>query len=295
MTLKDDIKKLRPKLSDGSLNTYASLLKTLYKNVFDSKEVDMERFNKDDDKIIKHLDELPPNRRKTVLSALLVVTENNKYKKLMLGDIKEYNNEIKKQEKTETQKKNSITNNEIKERWEELRTEAEHLYKKKQLTSNDLQHIQKFIILSLFGGIFIPPRRNLDYSEMKIKGVDKKTDNYIDKNTFVFNRYKTDRFHGQQKETIPPPLLAILKKWLKVNPNDYLLFDADKGDKLNSVQVTQRINRIFGKKISVNSFRHTYLTEKYGDTIKKNEEIKKDMESMGSSSNMLTTYVKKDD
>ena len=47
MTLKDDIKKLRPKLSDGSLNTYASLLKTLYKNVFDSKEVDMERFNKD--------------------------------------------------------------------------------------------------------------------------------------------------------------------------------------------------------------------------------------------------------
>jgi integrase len=294
MTLKEDIKKQRPKLSEGSLNTYASLLKSLYNNVFDSKDVDLERFNKDDDKIIKHLEDLPPNKRKTILSALLVVTSNDKYKKLMMGDIKEYSNEIKKQEKTETQKKNSISNDEIKSKWNELREEAEHLYKKKQLNSNDLQQIQKFIILSLFGGIFVPPRRNLDYSEMKIKDIDKKTDNYIDKNSFVFNRYKTDKFHGQQKETIPPALLSILKKWIKTNPNEYLLFDADKGDKLNSVQVTQRINRIFGKNISVNTFRHTYLTEKYGDTIKKNNEIQKDMESMGSSANMLTTYVKND-
>ena len=108
MTLKEDIKKQRPKLSEGSLNTYASLLKSLYNNVFDSKDVDLERFNKDDDKIIKHLEDLPPNKRKTILSALLVVTSNDKYKKLMMGDIKEYSNEIKKQEKTETQKKNSI-------------------------------------------------------------------------------------------------------------------------------------------------------------------------------------------
>jgi len=294
MTLKEDIKKQRPKLSEGSLNTYASLLKSLYNKVFESKDVDIERFNKDDDKIIKHLEDLPANKRKTILSALLVVTQNEKYKKLMMGDIKEYSSEIKKQEKTETQKKNSISNDEIKEKWNELKEESDHLYKKKQLNSNDLQTIQKFIMLSLFGGIFVPPRRNLDYSEMKIKNVDKKVDNYIDKNTFVFNRYKTDKFHGQQKENIPPALLSILKKWIKTNPNEYLLFDADKGNKLNSVQVTQRINRIFGKNISVNTFRHTYLTEKYGDSIKKNKEISDDMEAMGSSSNMLTTYVKKD-
>ena len=57
MTLKEDIKKQRPKLSEGSLNTYASLLKSLYNKVFESKDVDIERFNKDDDKIIKHLED----------------------------------------------------------------------------------------------------------------------------------------------------------------------------------------------------------------------------------------------
>ena len=35
MTLKEDIKKQRPKLSEGSLNTYASLLKSLYNKVFE--------------------------------------------------------------------------------------------------------------------------------------------------------------------------------------------------------------------------------------------------------------------
>ena len=42
-----------------------------------------------------------------------------------------------------------------------------------------------------------------------------------------------------------------------------------------------------GKKISVNALRHTYLTDKYGD-------IGDDLEDMGSSINMATTYIKKE-
>ena len=54
------------------------------------------------------------------------------------------------------------------------------------------------------------------------------------------------------------------------------------------LRLNQRLNKIFdGKKISVNQLRHTFLTEKYGD-------IGEDMEDMGSSINMATTYIKKD-
>jgi hypothetical protein len=83
-------------------------------------------------------------------------------------------------------------------------------------------------------------------------------------------------------------------KWVKINPNEYLLFD-NNGNKLNSVKLNQRLNKIFNGKVSVNALRHTYLTDKFGEQIEKNKEIANTMEKMGSSSSQLTTYVKQDD
>jgi hypothetical protein len=55
------------------------------------------------------------------------------------------------------------------------------------------------------------------------------------------------------------------------------------------------LNKIFdGKKVAVNSLRHSYLTGKYADTIVKNKEIENTMTEMGSSKGMLATYVKED-
>jgi len=57
---------------------------------------------------------------------------------------------------------------------------------------------------------------------------------------------------------------------------------------LTSVKLNQRLNKIFGgKKISVNALRHTFLTEKYQD-------LPDDLQEMGSSVSMATTYIKKD-
>ena len=67
------------------------------------------------------------------------------------------------------------------------------MYKKKTLTPSDLQQIQGYIIMSLLGGIFIPPRRRKDYVDFVIKDIDKSKDNYLDKNkmeyikSFFFN------------------------------------------------------------------------------------------------------------
>lgn len=285
------LKEKRPSLSKSSLKTYESILRNLYNKVFDKEEQDIKDFNKTD-KIIKYLKELPSNKRKTILAALVIITDNKDYRELMLDDIKKYNEEQAKQTKTETQEENWVDKNQMVELYNSLNKNANILYKKTKLTTSDLQDIQLFIILSLFGGVFIPPRRSKDYVKMKIKNIDDKTDNYINKNEFIFNDYKTAKTYGQQKLTIPKELKTILNKWIKFNPTDYLLFDTSLNS-LTNVKLNQRLNKLFGKKAGVNQMRKTYLTEKYGDLINTKKALEKDMSDMGSSTLQETIYIKK--
>lgn len=294
--LKDYIKEKRPVLSDSSLITYNSILKNLYKKVFDTGEnIDVKKFNNDKE-ILEYLKDLPHNKRKTILSALFVITDNKKYRELMNEDIDKYNKDILTHEKDDTQKKEWITPEEIKSIYDESYKTANALYNKKKLTLNDLQHIQNYIILSLLSGIYISPRRSKDYVDFKIKNIDKKKDNYIDRNQMVFNSYKTSKYYGEQRIDIPKPLKRILNKWILINPTEYLLFDL-RLNKLTNVKLNQRLNRLFGSKKgrSINMMRHSFLTDKYGDMIKKQKEINDTMESMGSSSKQLNTYIKNED
>ena len=292
-SIKEYIHTKRPTLSKSSLTTYASILKNLFKKVFGDETIDLKKFD-DTDKVIAFLKDMPPNRRKTILSALVIITEKKPYRDLMLDDVREYNAEIHKQVKTENQEESWVDTKQVKEIWDELKANADLLYKKKNITTADLQSIQSFIIMSLLSGIFIPPRRSKDYVDFVIKDADKATDNYLDKSKMIFNSYKTSKTYGQQVVDIPPPLKKILTKWLSVNPTKYMLFDSN-GNKLSSVKLNQRINKIFGKAVGVNQLRHTYLTGKYGHTIEQKNAINNTMTEMGSSANMLDTYVKKDD
>jgi len=291
--LKEYIKEKRPSLSASSITTYNSILRSLYKKVFGDGEIDKSKFE-ETEPILAHLKDLPPNKRKTILSALVIITDDKKYRELMLDDIKDYNHEISKQEKTETQRENWIGMEQVKTLWDALKRNADLIYKKASLTPNDLQTLQSFVILSLAGGIFVPPRRSKDLVDWKIRDIDRSKDNYLDKNVIHYNSYKTAKTYGEQTITIPTPLKTILTKWIRVNPTDWLLFDTNQ-NKLTSVKLNQRLNKLFdGKKISVNSMRHSYLTDKYADTIKRNEEMAEDFAEMGSSKNMATTYIKKD-
>jgi hypothetical protein len=293
MNIQEELHKIRPTLSAGSLKTYTSLLKNVHKNVFKTKEISKSDFDKCDE-ILNYLKDLKPNQRKTILSGLVVISDKPKYRSAMLEDIKSYSHEINKQEKSVAQEANWVDQTELNEVFANAKSTAIALYKKSKLTMSDLQDIQNYIILCLMSGIFISPRRNLDYTEFKIKNIDKEKDNYLDKNELVFNTYKTSKFYNTQKIEIPKELKSILTKWIKLNNDtDYLLFDIN-GSKLTSVKLTQRLNKIFGKHAGANLLRHLYLTEKFGDTIKKNNEIDDTMEEMGSSASQLKTYVKHD-
>lgn len=283
------IKDKRPSLSQSSIITYSSILRNLYKKVYGEEEIDFEKFN-NDEKILDFLKDIPCNKRKTILSALVIITDNDAYRKQMLEDVKDYNHEISKQEKTPTQEANWITQEELKQVYDSFKNNANLIYKKEHKTNADLQIIQNFIIIALF--TLIAPRRSKDYVDFRIKSVDKEKHNFIDKNKFVFNSYKTAKTYGRQEVTIPKELTTIINKWIKVNPTEYLLFDINLNP-LTSVKLNQRLNRIFdGKKIAVNAIRHSYLTDKYADAMKVNKKLEVDMKEMGSSMDMVQNYIK---
>jgi hypothetical protein len=290
-SIKEYIKSKRSTLSDSSVTTYASILRSLYKKLYDDKEIDFDKFDNSDN-VLDYLKDLPPNKRKTILSALVVITNNKKYREQMVDDVRDYNKEISKQEMTDTQRENWVSQDDVSSLFNDLKKSALLIYKKQTLSNSDLQILQNFIIIALFH--LIAPRRSKDYVDFKIKNIDKEKDNYMDKGKFVFNSYKTSKTYGRQEVPIPRELTTIINKWSKVNPTDYLLFDVNMNP-LTSVKLNQRFNRIFdGKKIAVNQLRHSYLTEKFGNTIQQKKEINDTMTDMGSSSGMLTTYVKND-
>jgi hypothetical protein len=300
MNFKKEIKEKRPNLSDNSVTTYNNLLRSIYKNVWGkTDEPDIKNFEKHK-VVFEYLNTKPPASAKTYLSALVVIAGDDvpDYRKKMNELIKIHEEDVDKLEMSEKQMKSQISSNEIEGIYNKIKERAEFLYKNKtHFNMMDLQEIQDYIILSLMAGIHIPPRRAIDWTEMKHPGanVDKNVDNYMDKNKFVFHKFKTAKFHeGGQTLDIPQALKLIIKKWISIIPDeiDYLLFNG-KGEKLSAITLNQRMKKIFGgRNIAINQMRHTYLTEKYQDLIRKEQELKAEMEKMGSSDRQKNVYIK---
>lgn len=298
MNFSDDLKKAREHLSDGSLKTYNSLLKSIYKNCWSDsiKEPNIKNFDKVKD-VMKFLDDKSPSSRKTYLASLVCLTDNNEYKKMMSDDMQVYKDEMNKQEMNDKQKASDISIDEIKLVLDDLKKQADLIYKKDKLNMNDLQHIQDYVLLCLVSPIYNQPRRALDYVLMKFRGnIDESKDNQLDmkKNKLIFNVYKTSKFHHQQFLNINPQLKRILSKWLKAIPADInnLLFNG-KGEALTAITLNQRMVKIFkDRKISVNQMRHSFMSDKYSDLIKVEKEMSNDLEKMGSSMAQSKIYVK---
>jgi len=288
--LKKIIQEKRPNISKSSINTYNSILTNLYKRIFGDGEIDINKFD-DDKEILTDLNNLEPNKRKTVLSALVVITDNKKYRDQMLEDIKDYRIETAKQVKTKSQEDNWVEDKELDDIFFENMMEYKYLLKKKIHTASELQKMQNFIILCLLSGKFIPPRRLKDFVDFKINDIDTEDDNFLLGRKFIFNSYKTAKTYGRQEVEVPSKLYTILKQWIKINPTDFLLFDS-KGEQLTNVKLNQRLNKIFKKEVSVNILRHMYLSGKYGDLIETKKKLNQDFKDMGSSMGQEQVYIK---
>lgn len=268
----DDIKKVFEcrNIAESSKTTYASIIKNLMTNMGIQKLPDLLKSRT----VLKYLNTKTPTSRKTILSAVITLLtclgyyDHNavkKYKQLVKRDNTAVNTDELKQHKSEKEKLTSKSWDELNKIYDELFERVKHFLKKETPFKNpmkDLQSIQDLIIATLY--IKQKPRRLMDYTELKIKNIDTDTDNYITKNNFVFNKYKTDKKYSTQTVKIEPETKKIIDKWIKLIPTDYeyLLFDAN-GNKLNSVKLNQRLRKIFG--LSANMIRSAFLTDMYKD------------------------------
>jgi len=295
--LKEAIKKNRPKISDNSISTYVSVLRSLIKKYSKPDDkINLEWFENQDE-IIKHLKDVKPNLRKTILSALISITDekhNEKYKKAMMSDAEAYKSDKLKQEKTPTEEANWISQADISKKILEMLKDTKSLWNKSDLAKSDYQKLQNVILVALTSGYYVPPRRAVDWTNFAVSDIDEKNDNYLDmkKKEFVFNKYKGSTEKGVQRVAVPKQLLVLLKKFLKLNKHKWLLVDSQ-NKQLNSVKLAQHLNRIWGKNASVNVMRHSWISHKY--PVVNVAEMKQDAKDMGSSVNQfLETYIKKE-
>lgn len=290
--IKERLLKNKPNLSKGSLITYESYIKNL-----------MLKLGKDDLDILRNYKYVLENtidytygRRASVFSAIinyLGPEEDEKilraYKKALLDDNEKVKDEQIKQTKSENQKENWKSYKELLEILENLKYIAKPLLKKTNINNEEYEKIQDYLIASLY--LLIPPRRLLDYTEFKIKNIDPKKDNYLDKNFLVFNQYKTNKWYGEQKVEIPKNLKSLLKKFISISPYDYLLVDTQQ-KKMYPSKLNQRLHKIFKKKISVNMLRHIYISDNVLKDMPKLENLQEIARNMGHNFNEQILYKK---
>jgi len=290
MDLSKILREKRSHLTNNSIKTYKSVLNNIWRRAYDKdEEMTMDKFN-NVDHILSCLVDEPINTRKTKLAALVVLTDNKKYYEPMMNDNKVLKTQMLKQEKNEKQIENMISMDQVDNIYKNLEAHAKLYLSKNNLSSTEINEIQKWILVSLTSGLFIAPRRSADWN-MKWKNYDEDKDNYVDiKNSqFVFNSYKTVKIYGKVKVDIPKNLKLILNKWFKINPSDFVLFDTKlKG--LTSPQIAHRLNEIFNQNISTSILRHIYLTHKFGDINL--QDLNDTAAAMGTSKMEALQYVK---
>ena len=174
------------------------------------------------------------------------------------------------------------------------------------LTAAQWNLLTDTLILGLY--VLQPPRRAQDFLHMWVyKGPAK--DLPTDKNwlvlsssgkpqQFIYNIYKTSKKHGQQTEPVPEALADILGRYLSRHPSKAaprarshmmkLLVKQD-GTAINQPNaITRLLNKVFGKRVSVNILRHSYLSSKYDLS-----EMQEDAEAMGHTIDTQREYLRR--
>jgi hypothetical protein len=245
----------------------------------------IEWFSNNDEDILEYLKEKTPQTKKTTLSALFVLTKKQSYRDVMMTVMKSVNETNKEQKMNEKQKENWISVKEIKDIYDPLLVKIKSMLSNKSILNEST--MMEFLLVSFLGGVIpdLAPRRSQSYTELKIRNFDTKKNNYYRSGKFYFNVYKTAKTYGLQVIDVPKELNVILKKWIKINTNDYI-------NKLTSPQVTRILNKVFDKNVSSSMLRHIYLTNKYKDipALSKMEEVAADI---GHSVKQAMEYIKR--
>lgn len=295
-------------ITDSSKNLYMKNLVRL-----NGGEIKNFNFLKNEKEILEKLKKYKPNTQRTYIISIvsllksLSTKEPKKYKKLYTSYysvLDEMNKNLKvNNEKSDKEEKNWISQDEVLERFNELKKIIPTLGKK--ITEEQFQELQKLVILSLY--CLQRPRRNKDYQDMMVvkkhatptEGSEPDKNNYLDLagNRFIFNNYKTAKKYHSQEIKILPELREILDIYLKYHPTFKkskgavpLLVNYQGQPYTNNNDMTRLLYKIFNKKVGCSMLRHIFLTDKYKDVM---NEMKEDTKEMGTSVDMMKDqYIK---
>jgi hypothetical protein len=292
--MKDEICQIirsnRPNISEGSIKTYCSILNSLYKKLEGVHGVDF--FFNEPEKIIAHIEKMEKDQsKKTLLSSLFVLTKNEKYREPMLKFANQVNQKYKEKKTDPERLKNMPT-------MEQLR-EIYNTYENNLKKNPTAENYVNYFIVAVTSGVIMNPRRLKDWSEMKHKNYNVKTENFMTAKDFYFNVFKTAKFTKEEDKRVPIPkeMMSHLRKWKKINESDYFLIN-NKGEKFDTTNLNKRLNTIYGDRIGVSALRSISWTAKTPE-IEQFEKLKSKLEDkakkMGHSlDTALSVYVKKD-
>lgn len=273
-------------LSDSTCKTYTSLLASLQKKLSDN-DLTISFYKKNKEEILEHINTLEkPQTKKTLLSALFVLTDDDDYKELMMENIKTVNQHYKEQKTDPERLKNVKSFDEIKL----IHNQIKNAYKNNPTNSN----LMDLLISSVCSGAIenLPPRRVLDYAVMKLKGFNRETDNYFEKGKFHFNQFKTKGHKGKQEMDVPKELVTLINKRKKLATMDYLL-ENESGEPYTQSALSKKIKKLFQGN-SQDVLRSIYLSHLYKD-LPAVSFLQDTADKMGHSiDSALSYYVKKD-
>jgi hypothetical protein len=271
-------------------------------------------FLKDIPSILQQLEKYKQNTQRGYLISIvsaLGLDKSNKakqklyedYYKLMMDKNKELKAKESENEKSETQKENWLTWEEVSKTFADLEAKVKAFSNNKEINEHQYNVLLQYVVLALY--YYKAPRRN-EYQNMMIVKANSQTlpitTNYLvlDTRSFIFNAYKTAKKEGQLKEEIPEELFNVILIYLKFHP---LL----KGKKINKTTnlpflvyydgkpfsqvnaITRILNKTFGKNVGSSLLRHIYLSSKYGTVL---ADMKEDASAMSHSVGMQKDYIK---
>jgi hypothetical protein len=295
-------------IAESSLKLYLNNLRRLNGGEFPKNF----SFLKNVEKILGDLEKFKPNtRRSYLISIVTTLKQEPKMKKLYdkyYVHLDGYNKSLSKNnEKSDTQKANWITQDEVKETYEKMTEEMKPLLEQKKLSPSEYEKLIRWVTLSLY--VLQKPRRNADYQKCLL--VNKYDDTYdkafnylnLSNDKWYFNNYKTKGTYKTQEIDASPEMIKVIKSYLKFHPLVKTLkkkavaipFLTDyEGNPFTSVNaITRMLNKVFGKKIGASMLRNIYLTDKYSNEM---NEMKEDAAAMGTSTNTIQSqYIKTQD
>jgi len=260
-------------------------------------------FLRDVPKILSKLEKYKQSTVRTKLIAVIACLKTMDEPELLkaYSDIvKQINDDTDNTVKSEAQKENWISKDNIMELWKKYDDEVNIFKNKRIITEKQEEILLRFMVLSLY--TLISPRRNADYGLMKI--VKKMTPNMSDEfnyldmktKTFYFNNYKTSGKYAQQDEKIPEKLWDVIKVYLKFHSKDCDFFLCSEGKPLpHKNSITLILNKIFGKRVGCSLLRNIFMTDNFKELQPMLEDLKQKCRELGTSpATAMNNYIKRD-